>query len=45
MASFAAFLQDLLNSLHAHPGFWTGIGILLFALVLVRLIRFAWPSW
>jgi hypothetical protein len=44
MAGFSAFLQDLLNSLHAHPGFWAGIGILLFALMLVRLIRFAWRS-
>jgi len=39
MASFSAFLQDLLTSIHAHPGFWMGIGILLFALVLVRFIR------
>jgi hypothetical protein len=45
MASLSAFLQDLLTSLHAHPGFWTGIGILLFALMLVRLIRFTWSSW
>jgi hypothetical protein len=39
MASFSTFLQDLLTSINAHPGFWIGIGILLFALILVRLIR------
>jgi hypothetical protein len=39
MTSFKAFSQDLLNLIHAHPGFWLGIGILLFALMLVRLIR------
>jgi hypothetical protein len=39
MASFFGFLQGLLTSIHAHKGFWIGIGILLFAVALVRLIR------
>jgi hypothetical protein len=39
MADFWAFLQHFTMVIHAHPGFWLGIAILLLSLILIRVIR------